>query len=81
MAKYFNRAMAQHFNVYVVCPTTGRTIEGMKGDDKVLCNCDAAMKRGGTHIVSQCAPSSVDRFMQQRGYLDMANKGVADEGR
>lgn len=72
MAKYFNRAMAQHFNVYVLCPTTGRTIDTMKGDDKVICNCSEAMKRGGTHLVSQCAQSSVDRYMSERGYSDNA---------
>lgn len=72
MAKTFNRLMAQHFMVYVLCPTTGRTIDGMKGDDKVICNCGEAMRRGGTHIVSQCRPSSVDKWMTEHGYADAA---------
>jgi translation initiation factor 2 beta subunit (eIF-2beta)/eIF-5 len=70
MAEYFNAAMARHFNVYVECPTTGRTIDGMKGDDKVICNCKAAAERGGTHVVALCKTSTVERYMQERGYTD-----------
>lgn len=67
---YFNKRMAQVMNVYVVCPTTGRTLDGIKGDDKVICNCDDAMSHGGTHLVSRCQPSTVDVWMKEHGYSE-----------
>lgn len=71
MTKKYNKEMAKAFSNYVLCPTTGRTIEGVKGDDKVICNCGPAMERGGTHIVSLCRPSTVEQWMKEHGYEDM----------
>lgn len=65
---YFNKAFANHFNVYVLCPTTGDTLEGIRGDDKVICNCDAAMDKGGTHLISKCQPSTVEAWMKEHGF-------------
>lgn len=71
MAKYFNKTMANVHSVYVKCPTTGRTLDAIRGDDKVICNCPEAMTRGGTHIVARCVPSTVEQWMVEHGYEDM----------
>jgi hypothetical protein len=74
MAGYFNKRMASALNVYVKCPSTGRTLDADRHDDKVLCNCPLAMSRGGTHIVSQCERSSVEQWMVEHDYTDMAER-------
>jgi hypothetical protein len=70
MARVFNKQMAKHLCVYVKCPTSGKTLDGVRGDDKVLCNCPAAASRGGTHIVAQCSGSTVERWMEEHGISD-----------
>ena len=70
MPKYFNSQLAKHINVYVKCPTTGETLDGIKGDDKVICNCSAAMAKGGTHVIAMCDSSSVENWMKENGYTD-----------
>jgi hypothetical protein len=65
MSRYFNKLMANVLNVYVKCPTTGRTLDADRHDDKVLCNCADAQSRGGTHLVSKCAASTVEQWMAE----------------
>ena len=74
MARYFNKLMAGAINVYVKCPTTGKTLDGMRGDDKVICNCPLAISRGGTHIVAQCEQSTIEQFMVEHDLTDMATR-------
>lgn len=64
----YDAVRASALLVYVKCPTTGRTIDAIRGDDKVICNCPPAMQRGGTHLVSQCPGSTVEQWMRERGY-------------
>jgi translation initiation factor 2 beta subunit (eIF-2beta)/eIF-5 len=75
MARHFNKELARYWNIYVKCPTTGGTIEGMRGDDKVLCNCSAALAHGGTHVVALCEDSSVEAYMSERGYGEAEGGG------
>ena len=70
MSRYFNKRMASAVCVYVECPTTGMTIDGVRGDDKVLCNCPDAASKGGTHLISKCAASSVEQYMVERHLTD-----------
>jgi hypothetical protein len=56
--------------VFVRCPSTGKTIDGIPGDDKVLCDCPDALSRGGTHLVSKCAASTVEQYMWERNLTD-----------
>ena len=70
MSVYFNKQMANLLNVYVKCPTNGRTLDADRHDDKVLCNCPEAMKRGGTHIVSKCEQSTVEQFMLENNFTE-----------
>jgi len=70
MARYFNSHLASVLMVYLRCPSSGKTIEGMKGDDKVLCNCPEAQSRGGTHLVSKCAASTVEQYMVEHNLTD-----------
>lgn len=56
------------------CPTTGRIIEALRGDDKALCNCRTsnpavpteATHRTGTHIVRFLEQATVDDYLAQR---------------
>lgn len=70
MSRYFNKRLAMSLSEYVKCPTTGRTLDSNKGDDKVLCNCPDAQSRGGTHLVSKCAASTVEQFMVEHNLTD-----------
>ena len=70
MSRYFNSHLASVLMVYLRCPTTGKTIEGLKGDDKAMCNCPEAQSRGGTHLVSMCAGSTVDQWMFEHDLTD-----------
>lgn len=63
----FNKPMFMALCVFVRCPTNGRTLDAVRGDDKVLCNCDAAARTGGTHLISQCEPSTVEQWMVDHG--------------
>lgn len=66
----FNKQMALAFTVYVKCPTTGRTLDAIPGDDKVICNCADAVRHGGTHLVSRCEQSTVEQWMTEHGIAD-----------
>lgn len=46
------------------CPTTGRVIEGMNHDDKVLCDCGKT-ETPGTHIVSRLRTATAEEFLDQ----------------
>lgn len=70
MARYFNSQLAKAMSVYVKCPTTGKTLDGIKGDDKVICNCPMAVSRGGTHVVAMCDGSTVEQWMKEHGLAD-----------
>lgn len=56
------------------CPTTGRILEALPGDDKVLCSCGrpnpaAPQERThqtGTHVVRFLRAASVDEYLAQR---------------
>ena len=56
------------------CPTTGRIIEALEGDDKVVCNCRRSNPRvlaerteqTGTHIIRFLDEASVDDYLAQR---------------
>ncbi len=52
------------------CPNTGRVIEGLKGDDKVLCHCGKTNpgvngERPGVHIRSLLSRATVDEYLKQ----------------
>ena len=59
---------------FVRCPTTGRILEYLQGDDKVLCGCGCSnpavpseqTHRTGVHIVRFLKPASVDEYLDQR---------------
>lgn len=56
------------------CPTTGRVIEALPGDDKVLCGCrrsnpavpTEATERTGTHLVRFLTPATVEEYVDER---------------
>jgi hypothetical protein len=62
------------YGAFVKCPTNGRILEVLHGDDKVLCSCGRANSRvpaeetgrTGTHIVRFCDPATVDQWLDQR---------------
>ena len=57
------------------CPTTGRILERLKGDDKILCNCRTSnpevpqerTEETGVHIVRFLRPATVDEYLIERG--------------
>lgn len=44
------------------CPTTGRVLEQLPGDDKVLCPCSPT----GTHRVAELERVSVEEYLDDR---------------
>ena len=69
------RVMAEFmWGGFVHCPTTGRVIEFLQGDDKVLCRCGQSNPRvpeehteqTGVHIVRFCQPATTDEYLDQR---------------
>lgn len=56
------------------CPTTGRILEALHGDDKVLCNCGRSnplvpverTERTGTHIIRFLRPATAREYVDQR---------------
>jgi len=66
--KFYNVTTARNLLMYVRCPTTDRTLDTVRGDDKVLCDCGDARNHGGTHLVSRCLPSTVEQWCKERGY-------------
>ncbi len=68
------RALAEALADFYRCPTTGRIIDGMKGDDKVLCGCGKTnprvAERGhreapGVHIKAYLQTATVDEWIKQ----------------
>jgi hypothetical protein len=61
------------FGRWVLCPTTGRVLDVLHGDDKVLCNCrtsnpvvpDERTNETGTHIVRFCRSATVEEWLDQ----------------
>lgn len=59
---------------FVRCPTTGRVIEVLHGDDKALCRCGTSNPRvpaerteiTGVHIVRFCTPATAMDYVRQR---------------
>lgn len=59
---------------FYVCPTTGRILEALHGDDKVLCGCRQSnpkvpaerTEQTGTHIIRFLRPASVEAYVDQR---------------
>ncbi len=55
------------------CPTTGRVIEAMSGDDKVLCNCrrsnpkcpSESTEQTGVHIRRFLATATAEEYVDQ----------------
>ena len=55
------------------CPTTGRVIEGLLGDDKVLCRCGRSnpavpterTERTGVHVKRFLAPATEAEWLAQ----------------
>jgi CDGSH-type Zn-finger protein len=56
------------------CPTTGRILEGMKGDDKVLCRCGRSnpkvptesTEQTGVHIRRFLASATAEEYVDQQ---------------
>lgn len=73
-AEIERRLAARIWASFYRCPTTGRIIEALHGDDKVLCNCGRSNPRvpaerteqTGTHIIRFLAEVSVDDYLAQR---------------
>ena len=70
----FDRAMLElSYGGFVKCPTTGKILEVLKGDDKVLCYCGKSgprepkgySERTHTHFVELVEKASVDEFIAQ----------------
>lgn len=66
-------ALALYAGFYY-CPTTGRVIEALPGDDKALCSCGVpnpavpteSTHRTGTHVIHFLQAASVDAYIDQR---------------
>lgn len=56
------------------CPTTGKILEAMVGDDKALCNCGRSnpkvptecTERTGVHIIRFLTPATVEEYVDER---------------
>lgn len=61
------------YDGFVRCPTTGRVVEVMKGDDKVMCGCGRSNPKcqaertemTGTHVVAFMSRATVDEYLEQ----------------
>lgn len=73
------RARARHaaqtmYAGFYRCPTTGRVIEALHGDDKAICGCGHSnpalpaenTERTGTHVVRFLTPATVDDYIDQQ---------------
>jgi hypothetical protein len=71
------------FGGFYRCPTTGRVITALKGDDKALCPCGRSnprvpteeTARTGVHIVRFLTAVSVGAFIDQCEADDEARRG------
>lgn len=67
------RLLEMMYDGFVRCPTTGRVIEVLTGDDKVICGCGKSNpkclleqnERTHTHIVYFMGRATVDDFIHQ----------------
>jgi hypothetical protein len=67
------RLAARLFEGFYRCPTTGRILEALKGDDKVVCHCGRSnpvcpsegTERTGTHLVRYLQSASVEDWLDQ----------------
>ncbi len=58
---------------FVKCPTTGKILEVLKGDDKVICQCGKSgskepkgyTERSSTHFVCFCESATIEEYMSQ----------------
>ena len=63
-----------YFSSFYRCPTTNKIIEGMEGDDKVLCGCRTSNPRvpqerteqTGVHIVRFLTPATAEEYVDER---------------
>ena len=59
---------------FYVCPTNGRIIEALEGDDKAICRCGVSnpnvaqerTEQTGVHIVRFLTASSVEAYLDQQ---------------
>lgn len=72
MDREARRALLLTMSDFHRCPTTGRVIEGMKGDDKVVCGCGKSSPKvresiqGVVHHIKRCMePATVDEYLDQ----------------
>lgn len=64
------------------CPTTGRVLEALPGDDKVLCGCRRSnpavpteeTARTCTHIIRFLRAATVDEYLDQRAAVAASAK-------
>jgi hypothetical protein len=62
------------YDGFYYCPTTRRILEGLPGDDKVLCGCRTsnpkvpaeATERTGTHIRRFLEPATPEAYVDQQ---------------
>ena len=83
MATMAERALCAHlWGEFVKCPTTGRVLEVLRGDDKALCGCGRSnpahpgerTERTHTHVVRFCEAATGDEYLAQRD-RDRAQEG------
>jgi hypothetical protein len=73
-AELRRKAIAAALCDFFRCPTTGKVIDGLKGDDKVLCGCGETNPRvsgvghreaPGVHIKAYLETATVDEWIAQ----------------
>ena len=71
--QYQRRIAEAMWGGFFHCPTTGRILEQLPGDDKVMCNCgksnpkvlQESTEQTGVHIVKFLKPATVDEYLDQ----------------
>lgn len=69
------RLAAFLYGGFVRCPTTGKVLGFLKGDDKVLCHCRQSnpeipqerTEETGTHIIRFCKSATAAEFVAEAG--------------
>lgn len=67
------KLLAMLYQGFYRCPTNGRVLPALHGDDKVLCNCGRSNPEvpterthlTGTHVLRYLAKASVEAFVAQ----------------
>lgn len=67
-------ALAKSLWNFYRCPTTGRVLEALPWDDKVMCNCGVSnpkvrteqTERTGVHIVRFLATATAEEYVTER---------------